>query len=244
MGESSYGVGATANAGDDRVGHVATLGLPQLRGHLAADHALKVADQHWVRVRTHDRAEDVVGIAHVGYPIANRLVGRVFQCLRSAGYGAYLGPQQTHPEDVQRLPANVFSAHVDDRLQAEKSRHGGNAYAVLAGAGFGYYPLLAHPPGQQGLTKGVVDLVGAGVVKVLALEVYPRSSPVLAKVGGKVERAGPAGIVAQVVVELGQELGIFLELQVRFLQLFQSRNQGFGDVAAAVGAKTAAFVGQ
>ena len=39
--------------------------------------------------------------------------------------------------------------------------------------------LFAHPPGQQGLAEGVVDLVGAGVVQVLAFQVDPRPAQFL-----------------------------------------------------------------
>ena len=54
---------------------------------------------------------------------------------------------------------------------AEQGGDGGGGHAVLARAGLGDEPRLAHAPGQQGLAQGVVDLVGAGVGQVLALEV-------------------------------------------------------------------------
>ena len=46
-----------------------------------------------------------------------------------------------------------------------------DATPVLSGAGLGDDPPLAHPLGQQRLPEGVVDLVGPGVVEVLALEI-------------------------------------------------------------------------
>ncbi len=42
---------------------------------------------------------------------------------------------------------------------------------MLAGARLGDDALLAHAQGQQTLADGVVDLVGAGVQQVFALEV-------------------------------------------------------------------------
>jgi len=45
---------------------------------------------------------------------------------------------------------------------------------VLAGSGLGDHPLLAHAPHQQPLAHDVVDLVGPGVVEILALEEDPR----------------------------------------------------------------------
>ena len=46
---------------------------------LAADHRLQVAHQRRVRVRAGHRADDVVGVAHVGHPVAQRLVHGVLQ---------------------------------------------------------------------------------------------------------------------------------------------------------------------
>ena len=90
-----------------------------------------------------------------------------------------LGAEQPHPGDVERLPAGVLLAHVDDALEAEQRRGGGGGDAVLAGAGLGDDPGLAHPLGQQRLAEHVVDLVRAGVVEVLALEQDPRAAGVL-----------------------------------------------------------------
>jgi hypothetical protein len=58
---------------------------------------------------------------------------------------------------------------------------GGRGHAVLAGAGLGDHPGLAHPLGEQRLAQHVVDLVRAGVVEVLALEQDPRAAGVLAE---------------------------------------------------------------
>ena len=72
-----------------------------------------------------------------------------------------------------RLAADVLLAHVDDAREAEQGAGRGGGDAVLAGAGLGDDPGLAQAPGEQRLAEGVVDLVGAGVGEVLALEVEP-----------------------------------------------------------------------
>ena len=97
--------------------------------------------------------------------------------------GHDLGAEQLHPGDVQRLPAGVLGAHVDDALQAEQGarRRGGDA--VLAGTGLGDHPGLAHALGEQRLTQHVVDLVRAGVVEVLALEQDRGPTGVLGRAG-------------------------------------------------------------
>jgi hypothetical protein len=53
--------------------------------------------------------------------------------------------------------------------RSARTRRGGDA--VLAGAGLGDDALLAHAPGQQDLAEHVVDLVRAGVVELVALEI-------------------------------------------------------------------------
>jgi hypothetical protein len=47
---------------------------------------------------------------------------------------------------------------------------------MLAGAGFGDDARFAHAPGQQRLPDHIVDLVGAGMVQVFALEVDLRAA--------------------------------------------------------------------
>ena len=108
-----------------------------------------------------------------------RLVDRVLEGRAAVADGDDLGAEQPHPGDVERLPPGVLLAHVDDALEAEQRRGRRGGDAVLAGAGLGDDPGLAHPLGQQRLAEHVVDLVRAGVVEVLALEQDPRAAGVL-----------------------------------------------------------------
>ena len=99
-----------------------------------------------------------------------RLVDGVLERAAAAVDGFDLGAEQAHAEHVERLAIDVDGAHVDLALHAHQGRRGGRGDAVLAGAGLGDEPGLAHPLGQQRLTEDVVDLVRAGVVEVLPLE--------------------------------------------------------------------------
>ena len=63
---------------------------------------------------------------------------------------------------------------------------------MLTGAGFGDDPLLAHPPGQEHLAQGIVDLVGAGVTEILPLQPDLRSARSLGQAIGTVHRCRPA----------------------------------------------------
>ena len=133
-------------------------------------------------------AEAVVGVVGVGHPVAERLVDRVLERLRAGLHGDHLGAQQPHPGDVQRLARGVDRAHVDHAVQAEQRARGRGRHAVLAGAGLGDHPRLAHLPGQQGLTEHVVDLVRTGVVEVFSLQEDAGATGMLAEPRGLVQR--------------------------------------------------------
>ena len=99
---------------------------------LVADDPLEVAHHVRERVRTGDGAEDVVGVLDVGDPVAHRLVDGVLEGPAAGLDGDDLGAEQPHPRDVERLPAGVLLAHVDDAVEAEQRRGGRGGDAVLA----------------------------------------------------------------------------------------------------------------
>ena len=103
--------------------------------------------------------------------------------------------EQAHALHVGQLAADVLRAHVDDALQAEQRAGGGGRDAVLAGAGLGDDPRLAHALGQQALAERVVELVRARVHQVLALE-PDRAPGGLGEALGVVERRRAAAEVA------------------------------------------------
>ena len=172
-GEQADRVGAAADAGRDRVraarrtarGTAARASSPMPR-HEVADHARE-------RVRAGGGAEEVGRVVDAGDPVAQRLVDGVLERGAAGLDRDHLGAEQLHPGDVERLAPGVDRAHVDGAVEAEVRRGGRAGDAVLAGAGLGDHPGLAHPPGEQRLAEHVADLVGAGVVEVLALEQDP-----------------------------------------------------------------------
>ena len=76
---------------------------------------------------------------------------------------------------------------------------------MLAGAGFGDDPLLAHAAGEQDLAEHVVDLVRAGVVELVALEIDLRSAEPFGQTLGEIEWARAPDVMFEQMVELGLE---------------------------------------
>ena len=171
-----------------------------------------------------------------------RLVHRVLEGLRALLHGPHFRAQHLHAEDVRLLPLDIERAHVDDAFEAEARAGGRGRDAMLARAGFGDDALFAHAAGEQDLPDHVVDLVGAGVVELLALEVDLGAAEVFGQPLGEIERARAPDIVLEQVVELGLESGIGLRLLIGLLERENERHQRLGDEASAIDAEAAALV--
>ena len=160
-----------------------------------------------VGVRAGGGADQVVGGLDVGDPVADAPRSSRPSASRAAeSTGITSAPSMSHADDVELLAADVLLAHVDVALQAEPGAHRRRGDAVLAGAGLGDDPRLAHPQGEQDLADRVVDLVRARVVR------GPRASGrcgrrrlVVDQPLGEVERRRPADVVASEPVELAPE---------------------------------------
>src|SRR5262249_12831638 len=81
------------------------------------------------------------------------------------------------------------------------------------------------------LAQHVVDLVGAGVTEILALEIDARAAALLAEPLGEVEGRGPPGVALEQVAEAALELPVALRRRPGLLELDQRRHQGLGDEA-------------
>src|SRR5207245_9350175 len=107
--------------------------------------------------------------------------------------------------------------------------------AMLAGARLGDDALLAHAPRQQHLTERVVDLVGAGVVQVLALEQHDDA---LAQLRAESRRfgdgGGPPAVVLEQRVELRPEPRAALRLPGDRRELRDRVDQSLRDTAPTI----------
>ena len=149
-----------------------------------------------------------------------------FSVLLPDSTGTTVAPKQLHAVDVGALALDVFAAHVDHAFQPVAGTDGGSGHAVLAGAGFGDDARLAHALGEHGLADDVVDLVGAGVVQIFALEEDLRATHFAAHAFGVVHGRGATHKVGQLLAELGQEFRVVLVLGVSRLELVDGVGQG------------------
>ena len=200
--EEADGIAAAADAGDQRIGQAA-FGFENLPARFLADHLVKIAHHHGVRVRAERAAQQVIGLADVGDPVAHGFADGVFERGAAAGDALHLGAEHAHAEDIEALPPHVLFAHVDHAFEAEQRADRGGGHAVLSRAGLGDDAALAHAAGEQRLSQAVIDLVRAGVQQVFALEPDARAAQSFGQVFGEVERRGAAGVIVQQVGELG-----------------------------------------
>ena len=143
--------------------------------------------------------EDVMGRRDVRDPVAHRLVDRVLERGAAARDRADLGAEGAHPQHVRRLARGC------PRRPCRRRRAGpSSAQAVAVATPCWPAPVSAMTRDlprrrvRSAWPEGVVDLVGAGVGEVLALEVEPEST------AADVACAGPGRQVAR---PLERELG-------------------------------------
>ncbi|EKD60025.1 MAG: hypothetical protein ACD_54C00985G0001 [uncultured bacterium] len=241
--EQPHRVRATADRRNHRIGQTTLAFLfGQLPAHFLADDALEIAHHRRVRMRPRHRADAIEGVAHVGHPIAQRIVHRVFQRATTRSHRHHFRPQQPHAEHVRRLPFHIMRAHVDHAFQPELGADRGRRHTVLASAGFGDDPGLAHPPRQNDLAQHVVDLVRAGVVQFVALHVDLGTAEMLGQPRRIIQRRGAADVMLPQIVHFRPERRVGLGEFVALLQIEDQRHQGFRHEAATELAKAALFI--
>ena len=226
--EQPDGIRSPADAGDKQVRKPA-FALKDLLPSLHPDHAVKIADNHRERVGTQRGADDVMGVFHAGHPVAHRFVDGFLEGCLPGRHGADFRAHQAHPRDVERLPLHIDLAHVNDALHPEAGADRCRRDTVLAGSRFRDDAGFPEPLRQQDLAEGVVDLVGASVEQVLALEVNLRPTEFLRPTVGEIERGWPPDVVFQQIIELGLESGVGLRLGIRLREILQGRHQCLGD---------------
>jgi hypothetical protein len=193
-------------------------------------------------MRPGDRADDVERIVDMGNPVAQGLIHRVFQGRGPRMHGHHLGAEQLHAENVGLLPLDVGVAHIDDARDVEERAGRRRRDTVLARAGLGDDPALFHAARQQHLPEAIVDLVRAGVVELVALQVELGAAEMAGQPLGEIEGARPADVMLEVIIKLGLKTGITACLGISLVDRENQRHQSLGDEAPAIDAEMAPFV--
>jgi hypothetical protein len=157
--------------------------------------------------------------------------------------GTTVGAQQLHAVDVDRLALDVDRAHVDDALEPEPRRDRRGATPCWPAPVSAMMRRLPMSRASSAWPHGVVDLVRAGVVEVLALEQDLRAADLARQALGEVDRRRTADVVLEVVRELVLERRVALAALVRLGELRERRHQRLGHETAAVRAEVAGGVG-
>ena len=122
-------------------------------------------------MRASRRADAIECVCDIGDPIAQGLIHRVLQRL-GAGFDRHdLGAKQIHAKHIGLLPLDIDGAHIDDAIEPEARASGGRCDAMLARPRLGDDARFAHAAREQNLAEHIVDLVRAGVIQFLALEI-------------------------------------------------------------------------
>ena len=108
------------------------------------NHALKFAHHKRIGMRTQGATEQVIGVVNVCDPVAQSFIDGVLQCAGSRVHSHHFGPQQSHSENIELLPAHIFRAHVNHALKTEQCADGCGRDSMLARASLGDHALFAH----------------------------------------------------------------------------------------------------
>ena len=240
--EQAHRIGAAADRRNEGIGQAA-FALEHLLLRLIADDALEVAHHLRIGMWARHRADAIEGVLDIGDPVAQGFVERILQRARARKRRHDFGAQELHAEHIGLLPLDIDLAHIDDAFEAEARAGGRGRDAMLAGARLGDDARLAHAAREQDLAHHIVDLVRAGVIELVALEVDLGAAQMLGQPLGEIERARAPDIVFEETVELGLERGVGFRVLVGLLEIEDERHQGFGDEAAAIDAEQPLFIG-
>ena len=191
------------------------------------DDRLEVTNNFWEWCRTKGRSHDVVSILDTCYPSTEGSIYSVLKHARTICHAKYLGTKQFHTENVKRLTFNIFLTHIDCTVHVEKGCGCCCCNTVLTCTSFGDDFLLAHTFGKQNLTKGIVNLVGTCVVKVLTFKINLCPTNMISQTFSVVKRRLTSHIVFEEIIQFRLETWIFLGLTIGLVQFNNGCHQRF-----------------
>src|SRR5574344_1158099 len=122
-------------------------------------------------MRTYGRTYDIESVGWMATPVADSLVGGVFESPVARLHRSYLRSKHFHSFNVGVLALHVESTLIHHARHVHQCAHRSRSHTMLSSSRLGDDTFLSHFLGQQNLTDGVVDLVGTRMVEVLALQI-------------------------------------------------------------------------
>ena len=241
MIEAADGVGASAHAGDHRVGKPSLL-FHELLFDFLRDHRLKIPHDGGERVRPHHRTEAVVGVADPGGPLAHGFRNRVLQRGSPGPYRDDFGSEQTHAVDIEGLPPGILLSHENHALHSHQRCRRGRCHPVLACARFRDQTGLSHFFCKKRLSQHVVDLVRAGMVQILPFEIDFRAAKILRHFFRKIEPRRPSRIFVKKCCEFPVKFRIVFISVIGFFQLDHRIHQRLRNVLPSVDAEPSIWI--
>ena len=119
-----------------------------------------------------ERGADAVNRLFVFFQISIESgIDRLFQGLKPVSHRDDICAEDLHARHVRRLFRDIDLAHVNITLQAEIRGGRRKCHAMLPGTGLGDQFLLAHEFCKKSLPHAVIELMSAGMIQILALEI-------------------------------------------------------------------------
>jgi hypothetical protein len=205
-GVNAHCVRSSGHARHDMIGQSPVIHRHELLPGLLPDNRLKVANDQRKRMRADCGAYRIEGMSilpHIGVVrgIACFLEGRL-----TLPDGNHRCPENLHAADVGTGFLKIDFSDVHLAFKAEMGGGRGKRDPVLACTRFRDQPSLAHVPCEQSETDAVIELVGAGVVQVLALDEKRRAADLSGKIGKAMYRCGPTLEMRTGIMQLALEI--------------------------------------
>ena len=150
----------------------------------------------------------------------------------------YLGSEEFHTIDIQRLSVGIFFSHEDFAFHTQEGCCRCGSHTVLSGTCLCDQAGLPHLLCQQCLSQGIIDLMGTGMVQILSLEIDLRAAQILRHFPCIVQQRGAPRVFIQQLVQLRIEFRILLIMLIALLQMDQFIHQCLGDILSSVDSVT------
>ena len=225
-------IGASTHTSHKIIGIVTSHFLTKLPLEFFGDDRLQAGHHIGIRMRTDCGANDVERVGRMAAPVANSLVGGILERTVATLDGINFGTKHLHSLYVDMLTLNIESTHIDTTWHIHQRTDRGSSHTMLTCTCLGHNACLAHALGYQDLPDGIVDLVGTGMVEVLALQIELAAIS-LAHTLGKIKWRRTTHIVAQQLPILILEFLALNDGKIGVLEILNSLIEDFRDISPA-----------